>query len=93
MSRVLSIASSFYAASFVVLMLLGLLAWGSTAVLADEPLIGFCGGEDACQANSKGDGNCQLYDCDELCCCDCDVNCECHQSPWSYDSFCEDYCI
>ena len=39
MSRVLSIASSFFAASFIVLMLfLGLLSWGSTAALADEPL-------------------------------------------------------
>jgi hypothetical protein len=92
MSRVLSIASSFFAASFIVLIFLGLLAWFSTAALADESLTPACGGEDACQAASRGDGNCGLYDCDALCCCYCDVNCDCHDTGFAPDTDCEDYC-
>jgi hypothetical protein len=65
MSRVLSIASSFFAASFIVLMFLGLLAWGGTAAMAAEPLTAYCGGTDNC--SSDGDS------CDSSCCCTCEV--------------------
>jgi hypothetical protein len=74
MRRVLSIASSFFAASFIVLMFLGLLAWGVTAALADEPLIPQC-----LNNCDHSDGHCELYDCDQFCCCDCDTQCDCNK--------------
>jgi len=82
MSRVLSIAASFFAASFIVLMVLGLLAWSSTAALADEPLTytSACSGQNGCFENAGEGGNCFLYNCDSFCCCNCDVNCNCHDT-------------
>lgn len=83
MFRVLSITSSFFAASFIVLMFLGLLAWSSTAALADEPFSSAdCGGPNAC-SNCAGQP-CGSCDCDEFCCCNCDGNCNC-SNTWVYN--------
>ena len=76
MSRTFSIGSSFFAASFIVLMSLGLLAWGGSAAFAAEPL-----GEDC-------SNDCQFHDgepcvggdpCDDNCDCYCDPNCGCNE--------------
>jgi hypothetical protein len=76
MFRALSIASSFFAASFIVLTFLGLLAWGGSAAFADQPLTGsgFCSGcgDEVGNPCTGGDP------CDGLCICTCDPNCNCH---------------
>lgn len=67
MYRMLSIASSFFAASFIVLAFLGLLALGSTAALADEPLTAYCGSSDDCIPETLGKA------CNASCCCTCAI--------------------
>jgi hypothetical protein len=75
MFRTLSIASSFFAACFIVATCLGLLAWGSSAAFADEPLTANCTND--CYVT--GGVPCGLQDCSDNCYCDCDGNCVCHQ--------------
>ncbi len=90
MSRVLSIASSFFAASFIVLMLLGLLSWGSTAALADEPLTAnYCGTTEYCE-DCEGEP-CGWCNCNDVCCCNCDASCLCHDTGYT-GYVCEEDC-
>lgn len=73
MSRVLSITSSLFAASFIVLMFLSLLAWVGAAALADEPLSSLCQGS----CDNSGEHICPGGDCSNICCCSCASNCDC----------------
>jgi len=63
MARVLSFGSSFFSATFVILLVLGLLALGNP-VVADEPLspnnnqMEACGNPDDPNGCGSGDGNC-----------------------------------
>jgi hypothetical protein len=91
MSRVLSIASSFFAACFIVLAFLGLFAWGGMAVLAEEPIVGApCLGQNWCAACGMG-SSCPSCDCADECCCYCDANCGCHNDVSTGDE-CEEFC-
>lgn len=80
MLRPASVASSLFAAAFIVLTLLGLLAYGGSIAFASQQIaVAACVGDSGCPVDEEDPGvPCENSGCSDECNCYCDSDCYCH---------------